>query len=311
MLAQHLLDGRHGVVIGRQFVLVLRFVDGQAAYLVLALAAQRLAYRAEHGRHDAVEEVVAAHIEIGGLRCEPQGAQLGVERFVGGAGLRKLALQAAHLGVDAVAQTAERGFGVVEVELVDGDDVIHVQHGERRVVAVAVGPYVPDEERPDGLGVAGEEGLEVEKAVVVERGHDADAVQRRRVTLETLYGIDIGVEDVGIAAHLARRLRDALQQVVVVGIDAGYHPLAQALAQVVGQRNLLALAQRGARGQHHLEAQVGRFEGAQQPAPEEDVVVTLDVGHYAALRTASRQAVGRRHILRVEVLGEAFRHGVG
>ena len=58
MLAQHLLDGCHGVVIGRQFVLVLRFVDGQAAYLVLALAALYSAIRYIR-RHPMTPPVIA------------------------------------------------------------------------------------------------------------------------------------------------------------------------------------------------------------------------------------------------------------
>ena len=105
------------------------------------------------------------------------------------------------------------------------------------MVAAAVGPDVPGEERPDGARIVTQEMLEVEEPPVVERCHDAHLLEGGGVALVVFDGVGVGVEDVGAHADGARGVRGSLHEVVVVGIHAGNHVGAEA----VGEGNLLAL----------------------------------------------------------------------
>ena len=62
MLAQHLLDRRCGVLVGRQLILHLHGVLGQLAYLPLTFPPQHFAHTAQQGGHDTVKEVMPTHI---------------------------------------------------------------------------------------------------------------------------------------------------------------------------------------------------------------------------------------------------------
>ena len=65
-------------------------------------------------------------------------------------------------------------------------------------------------------------------------------MEARSVALVVFYRIDVGVEDVGIVADLFRVLRPPLEEVVIVGIDAGQHVLARAVEQQARQHRFLA-----------------------------------------------------------------------
>ena len=124
----------------------------------------------------------------------------------------------------------ERLFGMVIIYFLKLHDVVKVEHGELLVHSVAVGPYVPHEKRPHDFGISRKEVLEVEEVAVVERGHDAHMLQSRSIALKVFDGVGIGVKHVGITAHGFGSERCSLHQVVVVGIDTGYHATAEPFA---------------------------------------------------------------------------------
>ena len=53
------------MAVGGELVLLLGFVDGELAYFAFAVTAQGIAYGLKQGADDAVEEVVASHVEVG------------------------------------------------------------------------------------------------------------------------------------------------------------------------------------------------------------------------------------------------------
>ena len=75
--------------------------------------------------------------------------------------------------------------------------------------------------------------------MIIERDCHTDIMQRRRIALQTLNGVGIGMKDIRVVQHLARLLRSPLQQIVVVGIDTGYH----SFTQTCHQSSLLASLQ--------------------------------------------------------------------
>ena len=87
------------------------------------------------------------------------------------------------------------------------------------------------------------EGFERDDAAVVERAHHAGGVQGRGVALVVLDGVGIGVEDERGGEERAAHLGRALHEVVVVGIHAGYHVIAEGRPKTVHQGCLLAFAE--------------------------------------------------------------------
>ena len=63
--SKHFGCGCDAVAVGGEFVLLLGFVDGELAYFAFAVTAQGIAYGLKQGADDAVEEVVASHVEVG------------------------------------------------------------------------------------------------------------------------------------------------------------------------------------------------------------------------------------------------------
>ena len=100
---------------------------GQTLDFALALAPQGVADHREERYYYAVYQIVAAHEEVGRLGCHAQSLEVGLERFVGGAALRELALQLRDLRIHAAAQGFKRALGMVEVEVVEGNDVGEVE----------------------------------------------------------------------------------------------------------------------------------------------------------------------------------------
>ena len=291
------------MLIGRQFILHLNGMLGQVAYLPFAVAPQCFANARKHRRNDAVKEVVAAHIEISGLRCQSQRKQTLHERFVSVASLRENLLQTTDFRIYAVAQRLQRLFGMVEIEAFDENDVEKIEHGECGVAPVAVSPDVPYEKRPDNFRILLEKRFEIEDAAVVERGHHTHVLERRGITLEVLNGINISVEHKRVSTHLPRSFRCfALHQIIIVGIHTGNHGRAEAVAQIVHQCDFLSLAQRGARREHHFKIIVRRFQRAQERAPEKDIVVAFHVSHDFMACLLRSQPVGGRDEVGIKIL---------
>ena len=142
-----------------------------------------------------------------------------------------------------MAEGFEGFFGVVEVELGYFYDMIEIQHGKVLVVPVAIAPHVPHEEGPDGFGKLRYELFEVEDEAVVECCAGADLSQGRGVALQVLYGVGVGVENLGRAYQHSGGRCGSLHEVVVVGIDAGYHVVAEAFAEFVGENGFLPFLQ--------------------------------------------------------------------
>ena len=121
--------------------------------------------------------------------------------------------------------------------------------------------------------------------MVVERNGHTHVVERGRVALQVLYGIRIGMKYVWVGHHLVRGGCGPLYQVVIVGIHAGYHVCAHAVAQQVHQHGLLAALQQMAPGrQHYLEEVLRCLKVGQYGSPEEHVIVALHIGYDTAAR---------------------------
>ena len=77
--------------------------------------------------------------------------------------------------------------------------------------------------------------------------------------------------------HLTRCGCGALQQVVVVAVNAGYHVTAVGLAQHVHHSLFLAFGELGARRQHYLEMYLVAFVFVENRTPERYVIIAFDV----------------------------------
>ncbi len=99
------------------------------------------------------------------------------------------------------------------------------------------------------------------------------------------------MEHVGALYQLARRGGDPLNEVVVIGIDAGYHVLPERLAEFVHHGNLLALGQGAVGGEHDLEVELLILITAEDVTPESHVIVTLHVGNDLVARLLGPQTI--------------------
>ena len=99
-----------------------------------------------------------------------------------------------------------------------------------------------------------------------------------------------------------------LHQIVVVGIDAGNERLPELIAQTVGEDVFLAFAQVGAGGKHDLEGEGVGLKLVEHRAPEEDIVVALDIGHHPPARFVGPQAVGCLDVPRRDVVCQSPCH---
>ena len=91
------------MAVGREFVLLLHGVAGQLVDLALTFAAQVVAHHRKEGAQHHIHQIVAAHIEVGLVGRHAQLLQLVAQGLVGGACLRKTALQRGDLAVHAAA----------------------------------------------------------------------------------------------------------------------------------------------------------------------------------------------------------------
>ena len=241
-------DGLQGLltaVVGGELVLVLLVVAGEVLDLGLAFAAQAHTDGREKLEHYVLLEVVALDEEIGVVGDYAEAFQLGLHSLYIGQGLGVTAREPTALLLDTYAQLLEGVFGMGHAHGVETHDVAEVLHGEHGELALAIKPYVPQEERIDNLRVEAEEGREVDHGLVVEGALHAYSMQALGIALVVLYGIGIGMEHIGTAYDAARGVGLTLQQVVVVTVDTGYHVTAEPLTQVIHHGHLLALGERG------------------------------------------------------------------
>ncbi len=291
--AQHL--GRLELAVGvtGQFVVHLLLVAlGQHLDFFLALPSQEGADGGEGCIDHVLHEVVALDEEVGVVFPQAEFGEFLLQGSEFAFGILHVLLQPGEFAVHLPAHPFEGIDGLVDVELLDGHDVVEVGEGKVVETSLAMEPDEPNEEFVDDFGILPQVFLEVEEVAVIEGCHHTDVVERGCVALETLDGVGVGVDDVGVVEHAGRGRCVALQQVVEVGIDAGNHVAAQRLAQLVHHGGFLASVEVGARGEHHLEGRLLILKLAEHRAPEEDVFVAFHVGDNLPFLRLRTEAVG-------------------
>ena len=303
ILFKHNLDVLERVFVTGHFISFLRLVGGGVENLVLTLLAQEVAHLGEDGRHNGVEQMMALNIEIGGLGGDTQGSDivLGGQILILGIGV--LALKLIDLGMYLALDIGYRRSRVLNIETTGVGNAVEIGDGELGIEAVAIHHDRPHKQREQGLAELREILAEVEDAVIVERDRHADIMQRRGVALKILDGIHIGVEDIRTVEDTARLTGAALNKIVVIGIDAGYHIATKGLAlQKIHQHRLLAAREVDLRRQHDLEVTLVVLELGEYRAPEVDIVVALDIGHNPTARLLGGERIGRLEILAVDII---------
>ena len=243
---RHNID--RAVVVAGQLVETLRVVDRQTVDLIFTGADELVADLLHHRHNDTVEEMMALDVEIGGLGRDTQSAQV-ARQFTELLLRPRIALaQGSELAVDLALQVVKQDRSLARRKGAESHDIVEVGDGEEVVLPPPIEEDVPQKEGVDDLTIATQEGIEVEDLAVVEGHRDTHIVEARSIALVVFYRIDVGVEDVRIVADLFRVLRPPLEEVVVVGIDAGQHVLARAVEQQARQHRLLAAREFFARG---------------------------------------------------------------
>ena len=133
----------------------------------------------------------------------------------------------------------------------------------------------------------------------------------RGIALEILYRIGKGVEDIGSVEKLPGGFCRTLHEIVIVGIYTRYHVAAGLAEQAVDGR-AFASAEQGAaavvlRREHNLEIDAVCLIRTEHCAPEENVVVALNVCHDAAAGVTRTKGVGGGQIVGRYVTGEFHR----
>ena len=202
-----------------------------------------------------------------------------------------------------------RCLRVLHVETARIGNTVEVGNRELGVIAVAVEHDRPDKQREQGLAELLEIASEIEDAMVIERDGYADIMQRWGITLEVLNGIDISMEYVWAFKYPARLGCMSLYHIVIVGIDTGYHIPSKGFAfEEVHQHGFLAACQVAFRREHHLEITLVILELAKNRAPEVDIIVTLNIGHYPMSCFLGRQRISRLKIARVKIFLQSTWH---
>ena len=212
-------------------------------------------------------------------------------------------MQPAHLLINLISNVLYRPHRVGQRETTQFDSAVEVGNRELAIDRAPVVPDAPHEEREDGFGVKPEPLFEIEDATVGECHHDGHVMQRRSIALKVLDGIGIGMKHVRALPNLAGSLRGALDQIVVVGIHTGNHRRPQdifllfPLEHEIHQHRLLAALQSLMGRQHHFEIALLILIGRKHGAPEQDIIITLHIGHDSLARVLRAQPVGRLHVL--------------
>lgn len=301
VLLQHFADVADGTHICRQLVLHLHHVFCLAAYLSLALPAQLFA-DGLHGRHhNAVEQMVALNVEVCGIGCNAKREKRVFCTQILFLHIRETTLQLVDLHAHLVVQLIEHLIQLLRALVLDAGNGIEVRNGEGAVFATAIHHDIPHKQGEYDAAVAGQEVNEIESGSIIERCHNADVMQGRGITLIILYGIDEGVYDIRIVEHEGGIVIGSLQQVVVVGIDTGYHITPHTIAHKRQKGRLLALREIGTDGEHHLKITCLVFKLTQYHAPEEHVVIALHIRHNTATAALTTQGISSREIIGIDM----------
>ena len=199
-------------------------------------------------------------------------------------------------------------LGMIGIDVVEGDGLTKGRDAVCACLSVLMRPDAPHEERPDDFAVFLHECLERKDVPVVERAHDASRMQGGCVALVVLDGVGIGVQDERRGNEFAAYLGSTLHKVVVVRIHASYHVFSERRPKLVHQGSFLALAECLARGEHHFKLDAVGLEVAQDSAPEEDIVVALNVSHNLPHRVLGSELLCELEVLRVEMFLQTLCH---
>lgn len=280
-----------------------------ARYLILAFTYQYVAYLFQHRHHHLVEKVVSLHIQICGVGRHSEAFDVLLHLLPALSCRRIVALQLLHPPCHLASEDAQRRLDVVGIEVSHLYDMQEIGYGELAIFSCAIEPDAPHEQRKYSERELAEVVLEVEYGVVVERNSHAHVVERGRVALQVLYGIGVGVEYVGTVEYGLRHRCGALYEIVVVGIDAGYHVAAHPTVEQTHQGRLLAaLKVWHARGQHHFEVAGVVLKTRQHRPPEKHVVVALYVSHDAPAGFLRGHTVGCLEVSRRKIVFKSFTH---
>ena len=288
---QHFADVADGTHVCRQLVLHLHHVFCLAAYLRLALTAQLFADGLHGWHHNAVEQMVSLYIKVCSIGCHAKREErvFCPEIFI--LHIREAALQLVDLHTHLVVQLIEHLIQLLRAFVLDAGNGIEVRNGKGAILPTAIHHDIPHKQREYDAAVAGQEFNKVECGGIIECRHDADIMQGRSITLVVLYGINEGVYDIRIVEHEGRVVVGTLQQVVVVGIDAGYHIASHTVAHQRQEGRLLALREIGTDGEHHLKITRLIFKLTQYHAPKEHVVIALHISHDATAAALTTQGI--------------------
>lgn len=281
LMAKRLIERLDGALIARKFVAELRFVVRQISNLSFLRSAKHFAGFAQVGANDILYQVVPSEVEVSCFWSDPQLFYLRSEGRIGASAFGEDMLQAGDLAVHLLPKDIECALGMRQIDIHGGYDFEQVTHRKRRVVSVAIRPYVPDEEGEDDDRIVLEKVFEVEHLPIRKGCRYADIVQGGGITLVVLNRVGIGMKNVRVVAHFVRGCCCSLHKVVVICVHTGDKTSAEPLAQVVRQRHFLTLPERSVRGEHHLKTHLLCFQRAEQIAPEAHIVIALHIGNYA------------------------------
>ena len=172
-----------------------------------------------------------------------------------------------------------------------------IEDAEILIIWCSVIPNAPNEQRENGDGILAQKLVHVENHMIIERYGHANIVQRRTETLQILDGVGIRVKDIRIGNDFLRRQRSSLDEEIIISIHASNHVLAHLLRKQVHEHRLLsALQLKLTRRQHHLEISPVILKPTQHGAPEEHVIIALDVSDNPTSRVFRIEFVRRLEI---------------
>lgn len=256
-------------------------MNSLAVYLALTLLYQTTAYAAYKRQDHLFKQMMSVYEQIRRFGCQAQFAETTLygrdsERHIS-IGMTQHADTLAHLPL----QAANDLLGVVYVYLAWQNDMVHIGNAHRIEPALAVQSDRPAQERPDSKRIVSQERLEIEYTAVVERHHDTHVMQTGSIALQILDRVSEGMKHEWRIEEQAGIIRHALQQIVVISVNTGYH-VASGIAQQAGDGRLLSAPQHlaplvQARRKEYLKIAAVVLKLAQDRTPEQHIIIALDV----------------------------------
>ena len=154
--------------------------------------------------------MVTLDIEVGGLRGHTQRLDILLGGKILFLGIRELTLQVMDLRTHLPSDIVDRRSRVLYIKASRVSNTVQISDREPGIVSVAIEHDRPHEQREESLTKQTEVLSEIKDTVVVERHRHTYIMQRGRITLEVLDGIDIGMEDIRTVQYLLRLMTSTL-----------------------------------------------------------------------------------------------------